>query len=95
MCRWLTSPRADRLAAHGAGPGAGTVATGTAAGPLVARLAAAGQVADISTAIVGQGYALGRPSRIHVKVAGQQVQVGGSGLVAADGTLHLAVPSHP
>jgi trans-2,3-dihydro-3-hydroxyanthranilate isomerase len=38
---------------------------------------------------VEQGYALGRPSRIHVKVAGQQVQVGGSGLVVADGTLHL------
>jgi trans-2,3-dihydro-3-hydroxyanthranilate isomerase len=64
-------------------------ATGTAAGPLVARLAAAGQVPDNSTAIVEQGYALGRPSRIQVKVAGQQVQVGGSGLVVADGTLHL------
>jgi trans-2,3-dihydro-3-hydroxyanthranilate isomerase len=64
-------------------------ATGTAAGPLVARLAAAGQVPDNSTAIVEQGYALGRPSRIHVKVAGQQVQVGGSGLVVADGTLYL------
>ena len=64
-------------------------ATGTAAGPLVARFAAAGQVPDNSTAIVEQGYALGRPSRIQVKVAGQQVQVGGSGLVVADGTLYL------
>jgi len=64
-------------------------ATGTAAGPLVARLAAAGRVPDNSTAIVEQGYALGRPSRIQVKIAGQQVQVGGSGLVVAEGTLHL------
>lgn len=65
------------------------LATATAAGPLVARLAAAGRVPDNSMAIVEQGYALGRPSRIQVKVAGQQVRVGGSGLVVADGTLHL------
>jgi predicted PhzF superfamily epimerase YddE/YHI9 len=64
-------------------------ATGTAAGPLIARLAAAGRVPDNSTAIVEQGYMLGRPSRIQVKISGQQVQVGGSGLVVADGTLHL------
>jgi trans-2,3-dihydro-3-hydroxyanthranilate isomerase len=38
-------------------------ATGTAAGPLVALLVAAGTVPQDSTAIVEQGYALGRPSR--------------------------------
>ena len=65
-------------------------ATGTAAGPLVARLAAAGQVVpDGRPVIVEQGYALGRPSRIQVSVAGPRVRVGGSGLVVAEGTLAL------
>jgi trans-2,3-dihydro-3-hydroxyanthranilate isomerase len=65
-------------------------ATGTAAGPLVARLAAAGQAAgDGRPVIVEQGYALGRPSRIRVSVAGPRVRVGGSGLVVAEGTIAL------
>jgi trans-2,3-dihydro-3-hydroxyanthranilate isomerase len=65
-------------------------ATGTAAGPLVARLAAEGQVpADGRPVIVEQGYKLGRPSRIQVSVAGPQVRVGGSGLVVAEGALAL------
>lgn len=64
-------------------------ATGTAAGPLVALLAAAGKVREGSTAIVEQGYALGRPSRIQIRVAGQRVRVGGSGVVVAEGTLHI------
>ncbi len=64
-------------------------ATGTAAGPLVARLVASGQVADGATAIVEQGHALGRPSRIQVTVSGRRVRVGGSGLVVAEGTLHI------
>jgi trans-2,3-dihydro-3-hydroxyanthranilate isomerase len=62
-------------------------ATGTAAGPLVARLAAAGLVADGATVVVEQGYALGRPSRIRVQVSGPRIRVGGSGLVVAQGTL--------
>jgi trans-2,3-dihydro-3-hydroxyanthranilate isomerase len=62
-------------------------ATGSAAGPLAARLVAAGQVPDESTVIIEQGHALGRPSRIAVSVAGQRVRVGGSGLVVAEGTL--------
>ena len=62
-------------------------ATGSAAGPLAARLVAAGQVPDHSTVIIEQGYALGRPSRIAVSVSGQRVRVGGSGLVVAEGTL--------
>ena len=65
-------------------------ATGTAAGPLVARLAAEGEApTDGRPVIVEQGYKLGRPSRIQVSVAGPQVRVGGSGLVVAEGTLAL------
>ncbi|HEY2518912.1 MAG TPA: PhzF family phenazine biosynthesis protein [Streptosporangiaceae bacterium] len=64
-------------------------ATGTAAGPLVARLVADGKVAGGGPVIVEQGYKLGRPSRIQVSVAGPQVRVGGSGLVVAEGTLTL------
>jgi len=62
-------------------------ATGTAAGPLVARLVAAGKVPEHTTVIVEQGYALGRPSRIQVSAAGHRIRVGGSGLVVAEGTL--------
>jgi PhzF family phenazine biosynthesis protein len=65
-------------------------ATGTAAGPLVARLVAEGKVAgDGAPVIVEQGHKLGRPSRIQVSVAGPRVRVGGSGLVVAEGTLTL------
>jgi PhzF family phenazine biosynthesis protein len=65
-------------------------ATGTAAGPLVARLVAEGKVAgDGTPVIVEQGHKLGRPSRIQVSVAGPRVRVGGSGLVVAEGTLIL------
>ncbi|MHC9043205.1 PhzF family phenazine biosynthesis protein [Microbacterium saperdae] len=64
-------------------------ATGTAAGPLVASLAAVGTVADGASVVVEQGFTLGRPSRLRVAVAGQRVQLHGSGLVVADGTLHL------
>jgi trans-2,3-dihydro-3-hydroxyanthranilate isomerase len=62
-------------------------ATGTAAGPLAARLVAAGRVPDESTVVIEQGYAVGRPSRIAVSVCGRRVRVGGSGLVVAEGTL--------
>jgi trans-2,3-dihydro-3-hydroxyanthranilate isomerase len=64
-------------------------ATGTAAGPLVALLVAAGKAPDGVTAVVEQGRALGRPSRIQVTVSGQRVRVSGSGLVVAEGTLRL------
>ena len=62
-------------------------ATGPAAGPLAARLVAAGTVPDESTVVIEQGFALGRPSRIAVSVRGQRVRIGGSGLVVAEGTL--------
>jgi trans-2,3-dihydro-3-hydroxyanthranilate isomerase len=64
-------------------------ATGTAAGPLVARLVAEGIVPDGTTAVIEQGHALGRPSRIHVTVSGEVVRISGSGLIVADGSLHL------
>ncbi len=64
-------------------------ATGTAAGPLVARLVASGEVADGGVAIVEQGYLLGRPSRIQVSVSGQRVRVSGSGVVVGEGTLYI------
>jgi len=64
-------------------------ATGTAAGPLVALLVARGQSSDGITAVVEQGYALGRPSRVRVSVTGSDVRVSGSGLIVADGNLYL------
>lgn len=64
-------------------------ATGTAAGPLVAALVARGQTLDNGIGMVEQGYALGRPSRIRISVAGELVRITGGGIVVADGTLHL------
>jgi PhzF family phenazine biosynthesis protein len=64
-------------------------ATGSAAGPLAARLAATGQILDQATVVIEQGHALGRPSRIQVEVRGPRIRVGGSGLVVAEGTLTL------
>ena len=63
-------------------------ATGTAAGPLAARLVADGLVADGAAVIVEQGHAMGRPSRIEVTVTGSRVQLSGTGLVVAEGTVH-------
>jgi trans-2,3-dihydro-3-hydroxyanthranilate isomerase len=64
-------------------------ATGTAAGPLAARLVADGVVPDGSTVVIEQGHATGRPSRLHVTISGDLVRLSGGGLVVADGTLHL------
>lgn len=63
-------------------------ATGTAAGPLVARLVAESVLSDGCTAVVEQGYQLGRPSRIQVSVSGDLVRISGTGMAVADGTLH-------
>jgi PhzF family phenazine biosynthesis protein len=65
-------------------------ATGSAAGPLAARLAAEGRIPRQATVVIEQGHALGRPSLIQVAVSAQRVRVGGSGLVVADGTLAVA-----
>ncbi|MCX4404120.1 PhzF family phenazine biosynthesis protein [Streptomyces sp. NBC_01764] len=63
-------------------------ATGTAAGPLMALLVADGTVPQ-GTHTILQGQRMGRPSRIQVTVSGQQVSISGTGLVVAEGTLHL------
>ena len=55
----------------------------------LALLVAAGKAPDGVAAVVEQGRALGRPSRIQVTVTGQRVRVSGSGLVVAEGTLRL------
>jgi len=65
-------------------------ATGSAAGPLAARLAAAGQIPGEATVVVEQGHALGRPSQIQVAVSAERIRVGGSGLIVAEGVMTLA-----
>ena len=61
-------------------------ATGTAAGPLAALLVRRGQL-EAGPAVIEQGHALGRPSRIQVRVSGPSVTVSGSGLISAEGFL--------
>ena len=53
-------------------------ATGSAAGPLVCRLASQGSSARVRRCVVEQGHAMGRPSRIHVQVAGARVRIAGA-----------------
>ena len=48
-----------------------------------------GGIAVHATAVIEQGHALGRPSRIHVTVSGEAVRISGSGLIVADGSLDL------
>jgi trans-2,3-dihydro-3-hydroxyanthranilate isomerase len=64
-------------------------ATGSAAGPLASLLVAHGVVADGTTLLIEQGYALGRPSRITVEVSGARVRLGGRGIIVAEGTLRI------
>lgn len=62
-------------------------ATGTAAGPLIAKLVAEGRVARGVSAVVEQGHTLGRPSRILITVDGDAVSISGAGLIVASGTV--------
>jgi PhzF family phenazine biosynthesis protein len=64
-------------------------ATGTAAGPLAAVLVRDGLAADPARIVVEQGRQLGRPSRIRLGVDGSLVTITGTGVVAAEGVLHL------
>jgi trans-2,3-dihydro-3-hydroxyanthranilate isomerase len=64
-------------------------ATGTAAGPLAARLVREGRLRPGATSIVEQGYRLGRPSHLRVTVINDAVRLSGAGVIAATGTLHL------
>lgn len=62
-------------------------ATGTAAGPLIAKLVAEGRVASGAPATIEQGHSLGRPSRILITVDGADVRISGAGLIVADGSV--------
>lgn len=64
-------------------------ATGTAAGPLAALLVREREAGDRQPVRILQGKKLGRPSVLSVLVDGDRVELSGSGLVVADGTLHL------
>ena len=61
-------------------------ATGSAAGPLCAYLAAR---RDCPALTIEQGIEIGRPSRIEVAMEGERPRVGGRVVVVADGTLQL------
>jgi trans-2,3-dihydro-3-hydroxyanthranilate isomerase len=63
-------------------------ATGTAAGPLASHLVAHGVVSDGSTILIEQGHAMGRPSRMELRVEGERVTIAAAGVVVAEGTLH-------
>ena len=64
-------------------------ATGTAAGPLAARLVEEGVLAAGTTVEIEQGTALGRRSLIRVRALPDGVELTGSGVVSAEGVLHL------
>jgi trans-2,3-dihydro-3-hydroxyanthranilate isomerase len=63
-------------------------ATGSAAGPLAAQLAALGLVVD-GRVRVEQGRAMGRPSFVDALVAGERVRISGACVVVAEGRLVL------
>ena len=64
-------------------------ATGTAAGPLAARLVEEGVLASGVPVAIEQGTALGRPSLIWVRALPDGVELTGSGVVSAEGALDL------
>jgi trans-2,3-dihydro-3-hydroxyanthranilate isomerase len=61
-------------------------ATGSAAGPLCAYLAARTGADELT---IEQGLEMGRPSRIEAAMEGDRPRVGGDVVVVGDGTLHL------
>ena len=61
-------------------------ATGAAAGPLCAHVAAR---LGIDAIEIDQGVEMGRPSRLRASVEGDRVRVGGDVVVVVDGTVHL------
>ena len=90
--RWRSSRMRTASYARFFNPTVGIVedpATGTAAGPLAALLARDGFGSGNGRVVIEQGSALGRPSRIDVEVGGDVVNISGSGIVSAEGTLHL------
>ncbi len=67
-------------------PGGEDPATGSAAGPLCAWLAARTGVLALE---VTQGVEMGRSSRLSCRLEGDRVRVGGDVAVVVDGTVHL------
>jgi PhzF family phenazine biosynthesis protein len=65
-------------------------ATGTAAGPLACYLRARGFVEDGATVVIEQGHTMGRPSELHITLAGDRVVLSGAGVVSAEGRLRVA-----
>jgi trans-2,3-dihydro-3-hydroxyanthranilate isomerase len=61
-------------------------ATGSAAGPLMAYLAAR---AGSQALAIDQGIEMGRPSRLDCAVEGDRVRVGGGAAIIVEGTVHL------
>jgi trans-2,3-dihydro-3-hydroxyanthranilate isomerase len=69
-------------------------ATGSAAGPLGCHLARHGRIRFGDEIEISQGAEIGRPSTLHVRVAGtperiEKVEVGGSAVVVARGEFRL------
>lgn len=63
-------------------------ATGTAAGPLAWWLVESGALPGPEVAIE-QGHAMGRPSRLRLRVEGAAVTLSGSAVLAAEGQIHI------
>lgn len=61
-------------------------ATGSAAGPLCAYLAARTGATEVT---IEQGTEMGRPSRLHAAMEGDRPRVSGDAVVVVDGTAHL------
>ena len=66
-------------------------ATGTAAGPLAWWLVESGALTGPGVEIE-QGHALGRPSRLRLRVAGTAVTLSGGAVLAAEGRIHVPAP---
>ena len=64
-------------------------ATGSAAGPLAAYLVARKVASERRPVIVEQGGAMGRPSRIEVRVSGRGVRVSGNAVLVVEGRLRI------
>lgn len=66
-------------------------ATGTAAGPLAWWLVETGALAGPDVAIE-QGHAMGRPSRLRLRIEGTRVTLSGGAVLAAEGQIHIPEP---
>lgn len=64
-------------------------ATGTAAGPLACYLAKYGRIVSEATVTIEQGYVQERPSRIEIRLHGNEVRIFGAGVTVAEGVLRL------